>query len=223
MRAIVDADVGLPLLLPVLEPPLDLEALLAGFDGLLLTGSHSNIEPHHYSDEASYPGNVHDPQRDSTTLSLVHLALRLRIPTLAVCRGMQEVNVALGGSLLQKVHETPGFMDHREDKLQSLEQQYAPAHPVHLQAGGLLASIAGAESAMVNSLHGQGIARLGRDLAVEATAADGLIEAVRLDRADHFLLAVQWHPEWQVLHNPFYLGIFRCFAAAVSAYAQTRP
>lgn len=222
VRALVDAGVGTPLLIPSLDPPLALEALLTHLDGILLTGSHSNIEPHHYSDEPSYEGNLHDPQRDATTLSLIHVAVRMRIPLLAVCRGFQEVNVAFGGTLLQKVQETPGFDDHREDTTQPLDVQYAPSHAVRLAPGGILATIAGSDTAKVNSLHGQGIRTLGRDLVVEAVAPDGLIEAIRLDNPDTFLLAVQWHPEWKVTENLFYLGIFKRFAEAVRRRAHTR-
>lgn len=222
LRALLDAGVGTPLPIPSLDPPLPWAPLLAQFDGIFLTGSHSNIEPHHYSDEPSYAGNLHDPARDATTLPLIEVALQMRIPILAVCRGMQEINVAFGGTLLQKVHETVGHHDHREDSSQPLDVQYGPAHPVQLTPGGLLAKVAGTESVMVNSLHGQGIRRVGAGLQVEATAPDGLVEAVRLDRDDSYLLAVQWHPEWRVRENPFYLGIFHSFAAAVRLRAQSR-
>lgn len=222
VRALADAGVGTPLLIPSLDPPLALEPLLAHLDGILLTGSHSNIEPHHYSDEPSYEGNFHDPQRDATTLSLIHVAVRMRIPLLAVCRGFQEVNVAFGGTLLQKVHETVGHHDHREDTTQPLDVQYGPAHALALTPGGMLAKIAGSGSVMVNSLHGQGVRTLGRDLLIEGTAPDGLIEAVRLDNPDTWLLAVQWHPEWRVTENPFYLGIFQQFAQAARRRAHSR-
>lgn len=217
LRAVVDGAGALPVLIASLSPPLPLRELLSGLDGLLLTGATSNIEPHHYSDEPSFEGNVHDPQRDATTLSLLPLAIEMKVPVLAVCRGFQEVNVALGGTLYQKVHETPGLDDHRENLDDALDEQYGPAHSISLAPGGLLAKIAGADSAMVNSLHGQGLRELGRDLVVEATAPDGLIEAVRLDARDTFLLAVQWHPEWRVSENPFYLGIFKAFALACRA------
>lgn len=223
IRAVVDGAGALPVLVPSLAPPLDLRALLQELDGLLLTGAYSNIEPHHYADEPSYAGNVHDPARDATTLGLVPLAIELGVPVLAVCRGLQEVNVALGGTLHQKVHEQPGLDDHRENPKDPLGVQYAPSHPVALAPGGVLAGIAGAPEAMVNSLHGQGIRSLGRGLVVEATASDGLVEAVRLDDPGPFLLAVQWHPEWRVTENPFYLGIFQAFAAACRERAQKRP
>jgi putative glutamine amidotransferase len=221
VRAVVDGAECLPLLIPGLQPVLPLRPLLKGFDGILLTGSVSNIEPHHYSDEPSYAGNLHDPARDETNLALIPLAIDMGLPILAICRGFQEVNVAFGGRLHQKVHDVDGFMDHRENLDDPLDVQYAPTHPVALASGGLLADIAGAETAQVNSLHGQGIARLGKGLTVEATAPDGLIEAYRRDGAS-FLLAVQWHPEWRVVENTFYRGIFRAFGDACRERAQQR-
>jgi putative glutamine amidotransferase len=221
VRAVIDGAECLPTLIPGLQPPLPLPALLKGLDGLLLTGSHSNIEPHHYSDEPSDPGNLHDPARDATNLALIPHAIAMDLPILAICRGFQEVNVALGGRLHQKVHETPGYDDHRENPDEDLDTQYAPRHAIDLRAGGLLATIASRERVLVNSLHGQGIARLGEGLTIEATAPDGLIEAYRRP-ASSFLLAVQWHPEWRVTENAFYLGIFRAFGDACRRYAQRR-
>ncbi len=221
VRAVVDGAECLPLLIPTLQPALPLRELLESLDGILLTGSVSNIEPHHYSDEPSYPGNLHDPARDATNLALIPLAIDMGLPILAICRGFQEVNVAFGGRLHQKVHEVDGFIDHRENFDAALELQYAPAHSVALTPGGLLAGIAGADIAQVNSLHGQGVAHLGEGLTVEATAPDGLIEAYCLDGAS-FLLAVQWHPEWRVVENAFYHGIFRAFGNACRQRASQR-
>ncbi|MBW8368935.1 MAG: gamma-glutamyl-gamma-aminobutyrate hydrolase family protein [Arenimonas sp.] len=223
LRAVVDGAGCLPLVIPSLSPPLDLRQVLGQLDGLVLTGAYSNIEPHHYSDEPSWPGNHHDPARDATTLGIVPLAIEMGVPVLAICRGFQEVVVALGGTLHQKVHDVPGFDDHRENTEDPLGVQYAPSHVIDLAEGGLLAGIAGAREAMVNSLHGQGLRTLGAGLVVEATARDGLVEAVRLDDPGPFLLAVQWHPEWRVTENPFYLGIFQAFAAACRERASQRP
>jgi putative glutamine amidotransferase len=222
IRAVLDGACAQPLLIPSMHRGLDLDALLDHLDGLLLPGSPSNIEPHHYSDEPSFEGNIHDPARDLTTLNLIPLAIAKRVPVLAICRGFQEVNVAMGGSLHQKVHETPGMMNHREDLSQPLDVQYAPAHPLHLREGGLLHGFAGTREVQVNSLHGQGIKRMGEGLIAEASAPDGLIEAIRLDSNDTFLLALQWHPEWKVLENPFYLEIFKAFGAACKARAEGR-
>ena len=221
VRAVVDGAGALPILLPALQPALPLEQLLDQVDGILLTGSVSYIEPHHYGNEPSYEGNLHDPARDASSLPMVTLALAMGIPLLAVCRGFQEVNVALGGSLYQKVQEQPGFLDHRENLSDPLDQQYAPAHVVTFNPGGLLAGIAGAPSARVNSLHGQGVARLGKGLKVEAVAPDGLVEAFRHEGAG-FLLGVQWHPEWRVTENQFYLGIFKAFGDACRMRAAQR-
>ena len=221
VRAVVDGAGCLPLLVPTLDPVLPLREVLAGLDGLLLTGAVSNIEPHHYSDESSYEGNLLDPRRDATNLPLIPLAIEMGVPVLAICRGFQEVNVAFGGTLYQKVHEQPGFMDHRENKDDPLDVQYGPAHDIALVPGGLLAGLAGDTRATVNSLHGQGVRRLGEGLVVEAQAPDGLIEAYRHD-GPAFMLAVQWHPEWKVRENPFYLAIFRAFGDACRARAAGR-
>ena len=221
VRAVVDGAGCLPLLVPTLDPVLPLRQVLEGLDGLLLTGAVSNIEPHHYSDESSYEGNLLDPRRDATNLPLIPLAIVMGVPVLAICRGFQEVNVAFGGSLYQKVHEQPGFMDHRENKDDPLDVQYGPAHDVALVPGGMLAGLVGGTQATVNSLHGQGVRRLGDGLVVEALAPDGLIEAFRHD-GPAFMLAVQWHPEWKVADNPCYLSIFRAFGDACRARAQQR-
>lgn len=221
VRAVVEGAAALPVLLPGLQPALPAAKLLEGLDGLLLTGSVSNIEPHHYSDEPSYEGNLHDPARDANTLALVPLALEMGLPVLAICRGFQEVNVALGGTLYQKVHEQPGFLDHRENLNDPLDKQYAPVHAVTFNPGGILAKVAGTPSAQVNSLHGQGVARLGRGLKVEAVAPDGLVEAFRHE-GPAFMLGVQWHPEWRVTENPFYLGIFKAFGDACRTRAAQR-
>lgn len=228
VRAVVDGAGCLPVLIPGLQPMLPLRELLDGLDGILLTGSVSNIEPHHYSDEPSYAGNVHDPARDETNLALIPLAIELGLPILAICRGFQEINVAFGGRLHQKVHKADGHFDHRENPDDPLDVQYAPTHEIALSPAGWLAGIAGADRVRVNSLHGQGIAMLGEGLTVEATAPDGLIEAYRRSgsafdgSSDPFLLAVQWHPEWRVLENAFSLGIFRAFGDACRQRANQR-
>ncbi len=222
LRALVDPGGMLPLAIPSLHPPLPVADYLDALDGLLLPGSPSNIEPHHYGNEPSWDGNLHDPARDANTLPLVHAAIERRVPVLAICRGLQEINVALGGTLHQRVHEVGGMHDHREDKQLDIELQYGPVHDIRLSENGLLHRIAGRDTVRVNSLHGQGIRDLGRGLVAEAHAPDGLIEAVRLD-GGAFFLAVQWHPEWRAHENPFNRGIFEAFAAACRERAAQRP
>lgn len=214
IAAIVDAADCLPLLVPVLETPLDVTEVLARVDGIFFTGSPSNVEPHRYGGPASVEGTLHDPHRDATTLMLIPRALAAGVPVLGVCRGFQEMNVALGGTLHQRVHEVEGLHDHREDKQQPLEAQYGPAHDVTLEPGGVLHGLAGTDRVRVNSLHTQGVDRLGPDLAVEARAPDGLVEAFRVKSAPAFAIAVQWHPEWQVTSNPFSKALFAEFGRA---------
>ncbi len=221
IAAVVQAADCLPLLIPVLETPLDVAQILAHVDGIFFPGSPSNVEPAWYAGSPSVPGTLHDPHRDATTLSLIPRAVETGVPVFGVCRGFQEMNVAMGGTLHQRVHEVAGFNDHREDKEEPLDVQYAPAHDVVLEAGGMLARLAGADRIAVNSLHGQGVDRLGPDLAVEARAPDGLIEAFRVKNAANFALAVQWHPEWKVMSNPFSQALFAEFGRAARQRASS--
>lgn len=222
ITAVIEAAGGMPLLIPALGPALDFGYLLAYLDGVLLTGSASNVEPHHYDGAASAPGTLHDSHRDATTLPLIRAAVDAGVPTFAICRGCQEMNVVFGGSLHQRVHEVAGLMDHREDSSQPLDVRYGPAHRVMFTEGGLLERLAGEGSAMVNSVHGQGIDRLGRGLVVEATTADGLVESFRVAQAPAFTLAVQWHPEYKAMHNPLSRALFAAFGDASREHAAKR-
>jgi len=213
---------GLPLIIPALAELIDQPALLENLDGLLLPGSPSNVEPHHYNGPASVPGTPHDPARDQTTLSLIRKAVEAGIPVFGICRGFQEMNVAFGGTLHQKVHEIAGLMDHREPDNEPLEVQYAPSHPLHVQPGGVLDGLGLPREILVNSIHGQGVQRLAPGLRVEALAPDGLIESFSVVGAKSFALGVQWHPEWQVRSNPNYLAIFQAFGEACRKRAGQR-
>ena len=221
-RAVLEAAEGAPILIPSLAEQLPFEALLDRLDGLLFTGSASNVEPHRYSGAPSDPGTLHDPARDATTLPLIRKAVEAGVPVFGICRGFQEMNVAFGGTLHQKLHEVPGHLDHRDDESQPLEVQYGPAHEVTLEPGGVLRSLAASERVRVNSLHGQGIDRLGGELAVEAQAPDGVVEAFRVRAAQRFALAVQWHPEWQAMSNPFSRALFAAFGQASRERAQSK-
>ena len=213
-RAVLEAAEAAPLLIPSLAEELKFDELLERLDGLLFTGSPSNVEPHRYEGPPSAPGTLHDPARDATTLPLIRKAVALGVPVFGICRGFQEMNVAFGGTLHQKLHEVPGHLDHRDDESQPLEVQYGPAHDVILEPGGMLRALASSDRLRVNSLHSQGIERLGPGLAVEARAPDGVIEAFRVPDAPCFALAVQWHPEWQVMSNPFSRALFAAFGEA---------
>ena len=215
--AVIDAVGGLPVLIPAIGPMADCGAILDRLDGILLTGSPSNVEPHHYGGPPSREGTLHDPDRDATTLPLIREAVRRDMPVLAICRGIQELNVALGGTLHQRIFDMPERFNHKRrlgrGPLTSDEERYGPAHPVSLTPGGLFARLAGTTEIMVNSLHGQGIDQPAPKLVVEAVAPDGQIEAVSLPGA-RFVVGVQWHPEYKPLQNPFSRSLFDAFAQA---------
>lgn len=222
VRAVAVGAQGVPLIIPALADQLEQGALLESLDGLLFTGSPSNVEPHHYQGPASAAGTLHDPQRAQTTLPLMRAAIAAGIPVLGICRGFQEMNVVFGGSLHQRVHEVAQLMDHREASKASAEAQYALNHVVQIQPGGLLAQAGLVGEIMVNSIHNQGVDRLAPGLSVEALAPDGLIEAFSVTDAQSFALGVQWHPEWQVLDYPQYLAIFRAFGEACRKRVKQR-
>ena len=218
-NALVDAAGCLPVIIPAIGPKIDLGALLDGLDGLLLTGSPSNVEPSQYGGAPSQEGTLHDPDRDATTLPLIREAVRRDLPVLAICRGIQELNVALGGTLHQRIFDMPERFNHRRRRRPMTtpdEERYGPAHPVALAPDGLLARLAGATEIIVNSLHGQGIDRPAPDLRVEAVAPDGQIEAVSLP-GGRFVVGVQWHPEYKPLDNPFSRALFAAFSHACHA------
>lgn len=223
IAAIVDGSQALAMLLPALGERQSADDVLATVDGLLFTGSYSNVEPRHYGGHASAPGTLHDAARDATTLPLLRAAIAAGVPVLAVCRGFQEMNVAFGGTLHQSVHAVAGLNDHRENKQDELDVQYAPSHSITLTRGGLLQRLAGgANEARVNSLHGQGVERLGAGLMTEATAPDGLIEAASVKDARAFALGVQWHPEWRHASDALSTAIFRAFGEACRDRMRTR-
>jgi len=222
LTAIAGASGCIPVIIPALGAAMELEVLLDRLDGLLLTGSPSMVDPRHYAGAPSEPGTLHDPHRDDTTLPVIRTAVAAGVPVLAICRGFQEMNVAFGGSLHQKVHEAGPFSDHREDTDLSLDGQYGPTHEVHLAQDAILREITGKDTLMVNSLHVQGVDRLGRGLAVEAVAPDGLIEGFRVADSAAFAMGVQWHPEWKVNENEDSVALFRRFGDAARSYAKEK-
>ena len=212
---------GFPVVLPSpwVSSAEDVEQVLFEADGVFLTGSPSNIEPHHYNGPV-YEGTEHDPQRDALTLPLVRGAIERGIPILGVCRGFQEMNVALGGSLHQRVHES-GYTDHR-DPGGSVDQMYGEAHELNVVAGGRLADLLEVSRISVNSLHWQGIDRLAEGCVIEAQADDGLIEAFSVGHAKRFAIAVQWHPEWKWWENPVSQKLLTAFGNACRQYRAGR-
>jgi len=212
---------AVPFLIPALAEYLTPDEILPRFDGLLLTGSRSNVEPHHYGAE-KVPELAHDPARDAVTLPLIRAAVAADLPVIAICRGIQELNAALGGTLFQQVQHVPGRIDHRSPREGTFVQKYDHvAHPVALTQGGRFAEWAGGTALTVNSLHQQGIDQPAQGLVVEAVAPDGQIEAVRASAAP-FVIGVQWHPEFRVAENPVSTALFAAFGDACRAHITGR-
>jgi putative glutamine amidotransferase len=192
-------------------------------DGLVFTGSPSNVAPRLYGGLPPREPELLDEARDAIALPLMRAAVARGVPVFCICRGFQELNVAFGGTLHQHLGEVPGFADHRADPARSLAEQYAPAHDVRVAPGGVLAGLAlPGSSFRVNSLHSQGIATLAPGFFIEATAPDGVIEAVSLPAAKGFVLAVQWHPEWRFQENPVSLALFAAFGRAIAAFQSEK-
>ncbi len=211
--------------LPILLPTSGIADYAAYFelaDGVLLPGSPSNVHPSHFGREVHNPALPLDPERDNVTLPLIRLCVERAIPLFAICRGVQEVNVALGGSLHQAVQEVQGKRDHRARDEDDVATQYGPVHEVQAVPGGLLDRIVGEQRFLVNSLHGQGIDRLGDGLTVEATAPDGIVEAVSIGAHPGFAIGTQWHPEWQAVRNPVSMRLFNAFGDACRAARDRR-
>lgn len=221
--AAVQGAVGDVVLLPAWGDLNILKRLLPQLDGIFLTGSLSNVQPHLYGSQLDDANTLLDTKRDQTTLPLIEYVLDIGMPIFGVCRGFQEMNVALGGTLHQKVQEVAGLMDHREPDSLDHEVLYADAHPIHLVAGSQLQQwMDGANETIVNSLHQQGIKDLSNRLTAEAHAPDGLIEAFRVTDAKTFAYAVQWHPEWQYTEKPASIALFKAFAEACEQYAAQK-
>lgn len=219
-QAVVSAANGLPLVLPQFPELLDPADIIDGLDGLLFTGSASNIDPVHYGGPPSPPGAELDPARDHLALSLWRTAVEAGLPSLGICRGLQELNVAFGGTLLQQLDGSQ--TEHQPARGESIEKQYARSHAITVHPGGVLSGLGLSGVIKVNSAHSQGIACVGQGLRIEAVAEDGLVEGLSVEGSQAFALGIQWHPEWQVMVNADYLSIFQGFGNACRARAEQR-
>ena len=216
IRAVDQVVHGIPVLLPANGDAADVDTLLARLDGIILTGSRSNVQPSLYGGPAHAEGTPEDEKRDGMTMKLIRAAVRRGVPMLAICRGLQEMNVALGGSLHQRLQDLPGRMDHSTPMHPNPRVRTGKAHAVRLVPGCWLHRIAGSGEVAVNSLHNQGIDRMAPGLVAEATAVDGTIEAVRWVGAG-FAVGVQWHPEYDFGTDAVSAGIFEAFGEAMRA------
>lgn len=214
IRPLVEHGGCVPLLVPTCCGTDDLEQYLDMADGVYLTGAGSNIDPALYGQENQTPGKAQDRDRDLFDLPLVQLAIARGLPIFGICRGMQEINVALGGDIYQTVYAEPGFNDHRENPEDPVDVQYSAVHSVHLAEGSWLQALLGTDDIRVNSLHGQGLKTLGDGIEALAVAEDGLVEAIHAPSLSPFLFAVQWHPEWQAAQNPDSVKLFQAFGEA---------
>ena len=212
----------IPVLVPTCCGAEDLDAYLDMADGVYLTGAGSNIDPALYGQVNVTPNKAQDKDRDNFDIALIHAAIARGLPLFAICRGMQEINVALGGDIHQKVHNLFGYLDHREDSDDAVDVQYGDSHPITLVPGTSFAELMQQPTIPVNSLHGQGLNKLGQGIEPLAASVDGLVEAIHIPALPQFTLAVQWHPEWRAKENLFSTRIYQAFGDACRARAEQR-
>lgn len=222
VRAVADVADSEPVMLPNISGSCHPSKLLKHFDGLLLTGAISNVHPSRYCEPPSIDHEPYDLHRDAATFAVIQAAIENSIPLFCICRGFQELNVAMGGTLETELQRCDGRLDHRAQTSDDLDVRYGPSHAIEVAEDGKLNAILGKRTTMVNSLHRQGIKRLGDGLVAEARAPDGIIEAVSVSRAEAFALGVQWHPEYKATQNPDSLKLFQAFGRAVRLHAQRR-
>ncbi|WP_120498237.1 gamma-glutamyl-gamma-aminobutyrate hydrolase family protein [Kiloniella sp. EL199] len=216
LRAVAVSSNTMPVIIPALGNLLDIPKLVSKLDGIMLTGSASNVHPDRYNTQPSPEAEPYDPMRDQTTFALINEALKQEVPLLAICRGFQELNVALGGSLHPQVSKIPGRMDHSSPDTKDMDIDYGPNHTISIAQNGCLFSILKSNEAKVNSLHYQAINQLGNGLVADAIAKDGTVEAISMPEQNSFVLGVQWHPEYKAADNNVSKDIFKAFGNAVS-------
>jgi putative glutamine amidotransferase len=221
VRAVAEVSRCTPLMIPSVDI-LHLDDLLSHFDGVLMTGAVSNVHPPHYGEEPTADHEPYDHARDAVTLRLIRAVIERGIPLFCICRGFQELNVALGGTLETELQRGEGRLDHRAPKSHDVDVRYAPAHKISIVPGSFLERIIGKRETMVNSIHRQGIRKLAPGLAIEATAPDGIIEAVSVKDARAFAFGTQWHPEFKAAQNPDSVKLFEAFGDAVRAHRRQR-
>ncbi len=214
LRAVAEVAQCMPLVIPAMADALDLDALLDRLDGVLLTGAVSNVHPPHYGAAPTLAHEPYDLVRDDLTLKLIRQCIARELPLFCICRGFQELNVALGGTLEAELQLGSGRLDHRAREVEALDERYGPVHDIDIVPHGMLARILGKTSTGVNSLHRQGLARVADALVVEARAPDGIVEAVSVRDTQTFALGVQWHPEYRAADNPDSVRLFTAFGNA---------
>lgn len=228
LRAVAEVAGALPLMFAGTPDITDIEALLGAVDGILLTGGRANVHPTRFGVEPNPRHEPYDEARDAMALSLVEACVERGVPLFGICRGLQEMNVAFGGSLHPEIREIPGRMNHRMPRLANGEVHpdpevvFADRHEVTLAENGYFQKLLGCRCIRVNSLHGQGIEEPGQRVVIEGVAEDGTIEAIRIADAPGFAVGVQWHAEYDPQHNPINRALFKAFGAALVERKQAR-
>src|SRR3984893_390606 len=223
LRAVAEVSGALPLMFAGCPEITDIGALLDTVDGVVLTGARANVHPTRFRTEPHERHDPYDQHRDDVALALSEACVARGIPLFGICRGLQEMNVAFGGSLHPEIREIPGRMNHRMPRLENGEIHPDPLvvfghrHDVTLTPGGAFAKLLGRETIRVNSLHGQGILEPGKRVVIEGVAEDGTIEAIRIADAPGFALGVQWHAEHDPQRNPVNRALFQAFGEALAA------
>jgi putative glutamine amidotransferase len=226
LRAVTDVAGALPLMFAGSPEITDIGALLDVVDGVILTGARANVHPTRFKTEPHERHEPYDIHRDDVALALTEACVARGVPIFGICRGLQEMNVAFGGSLHPEIRDIPGRMNHRMPRLENGEIHpdptvvFADRHDVHLTSGGTFAKLLGCETIRVNSLHGQGILEPGERVVIEGIAEDGTIEAIRIADATSFALGVQWHAEYDPQRNPINRKLFEAFGEALKAHTR---
>ncbi len=210
---------GMPYVIPADPALVSVAELMEVCDGFILTGGRANVHPEAYGEPPTEAHGAFDPARDAITLPLVRACVETGQPILGLCRGFQEINVALGGTLHPEIRDLPGRDNHRMPPDGTLEEQFALRHVVTFTEGGVFHRLMGAREVMTNTLHGQGIKAPGPCIVVEGHAPDGTAEAIHVSGAPGFAIAVQWHPEWNAARDPVSRPLFEAFGAAARHWA----
>jgi putative glutamine amidotransferase len=219
-RALAEVSDVIPVLIPSMGDALAVDSILDHVDGVLMTGAVSNVHPPEYGEDATADHEPYDHRRDAMTLKLIRATINRGIPLFCICRGFQELNVVLGGTLETELQRGEKRLDHRAPKSDDTDVRYAPRHSIAITKGGFLHHVLGKTETQVNTIHRQGIKRIASSLTVEAVAPDGVIEAVSVKGAKSFAFGTQWHPEYKAAQNPDSVKLFKAFGDAVRAHAR---
>ncbi|MGX9353729.1 gamma-glutamyl-gamma-aminobutyrate hydrolase family protein [Roseobacteraceae bacterium S113] len=213
---------AMPLLIPADPRFVSVEELLETCDGFLFTGGRPNVHPEEYGEEETEAHGAFDRARDAITLPLIRALVERGQPFLGVCRGFQEVNVAMGGTLYPEIRDLPGRMNHRMPPDGTIAEKFELRHTVTFTDGGPFHRLMGAREVMTNTLHGQGIKTPGTRIVIDGEAPDGTPEAIYVADAPGYTLSVQWHPEYNAVADPVSRPLFESFGEAVRAWSS-RP